>query len=118
MAEKPRKRDRRISILIILIIGPAGADRPLQPTLATRSLHRLIPPSMSNPQEYATARLKVLQPAAFENPQITIPGNPPCFDAVSAYTKRAGALRGSGQMVISKPPGASLKPPAPSPSPL
>ena len=70
------------------------------------------------PGESATARLKVLQTATFENPQITIPGNPPCFDAVSAYTKRAGALRGSGQMVISKPPGASLKPPAPSPSPL
>ena len=102
------------------VARPDGVDRPLHPTgpLATRLIPRLYALTKIKPGESATARLKVLQTATFENPQITIPGNPPCFDAVSAYTKRAGALRGSGQMVISKPPGASLKPPAPSPSPL
>jgi hypothetical protein len=35
-------------------------------TLVTRLIHRLIPPSMSNPQEYATAHLNYLQPVAFE----------------------------------------------------
>jgi hypothetical protein len=41
---------------------------------------------MSNPQEYATARLNYLQPAAFESPSEENLGNPPCCDAVSAYT--------------------------------
>ncbi len=52
--------------------------RPLQPTLATRSLHRLIQLSLSKAGEYATARLKDLQRGVFEWPRVLILGNPPC----------------------------------------
>ncbi len=45
---------------------PPGGYQPPQPTLATRSLRRLIPPSMSKPGESATACINYLQPAAFE----------------------------------------------------
>jgi hypothetical protein len=53
----------------------AAGDPPLQPTLVTSLIHRLIPPSMSKPGEYATDCLKVLQRGVIESPLSGLIGN-------------------------------------------